>query len=406
MSDAEKAVLTPEAAVSSAPSTLKRLIVVTFDHLAADSAAAASSVLSKVALPEHIADKMNLSGDSGSISAFDVLDLQSVFFEQHYSQDLRDGQSLLTSLGASSEFERLGQFLKSSDLTFRFLRLEAGGNCETFSDPEILPRLPATALITPNAQSDSLDTILMSCPDVHLLWIHVQNGNHELGTSTGEADPFVSEAVVPEEGRVLAAERVLHGVLQRQQRISVSSEQPVRLLVTALRGTGRRVAAPFESSFAEDLAHVPLWIDRGGCESSRIASISGSLGIVAAILELLSDDHSHPCHLLTLCESSTESPAVTLPIYADGCAALRTLNLLIVRQQLSDALDTNSDCTADRRPADGAESARFRYALYLKPEDVWNVHDQSEVYQKILEDYVVRWPELHPVTSGTPSRAN
>lgn len=379
------------------------------------------------------------------LSAFAELELHSTLFEQHYAQDVRTGTGALAALGAPADRRRLAERLQSGRLTARLIQvvaaaLASAGGAEAsgaaVSSPDAsrsmrrpcddFPEVPWSSQLTTTA--DQLATALQESGNVQLLWVHV----HPTG-SEGIGATAVSDAgcVVPRLDPA-ADERLLRTVLQ--WRSQLADARRGGLLVTGLRGAGRRVAPPFGSLFVEDEVRLPLWVDAGGGEFSRVTLVTGSQDVLPTLLDLVSrqemscgepaaqavasaagpvDDAaaeqagpvpavpqlplpSAPRSLLEFCGAPGTACARTLWLRTDDAEALRSPDFLFVRCRAPVA--TADELTGADAPSE-VPAAETRYAVYRKPEDVWNVNEQSVVYEALLADVEAHWPSAEAAES-------
>lgn len=142
------------------------------------------------------------------------------------------------------------------------------------------------------------------------------------------------------------------------------------LIITTVNGSAPRSVDDFESILWESRIRVPLWVLSCDLPSARCHSLCGSESLPNLIAHLL-QNHDGATELT---ESSLLCPEPVLKIRRDDVTALRNDEFLYVQRQQS-----------DQQPPEFADSSE--YALYAKPEDVWNVNDVSAEYLATLEAF-------------------
>lgn len=255
---------------------------------------------------------------SAADSAFEHLDLNSACFEQHYVQDFR---SLLNLEEFRSQLEQHGWRL--------------------------------TIL--------SLSALTEEPPRTNVIWI---------------------------ETNAPACDDVLRQVKVFQHRMNARYEIRSALIVTAGKPGEVLTLSDSRIRVAQSVLPVPLWIDDGGGHPCRVQIITGSCDLQPTILAMLDHNRSSlvsdtaalaaesvraPANLTSMMKSPGLPFRREIYITAPGCTALRTDEFLIVCPQ-------PADLTSQPTPDATAESDELACEVYVKPEDFWNIHNQSGVY--------------------------
>ena len=177
---------------------------------------------------------------------------------------------------------------------------------------------------------------------------------------------------------------------------------PLVLIVSSQRGYERSIKDPFFTSCDEGLIHAPLWIERPVGHSCRVQSLAASFDLLPTVLEfltgmtqqaLITDSIAdRATHVLTELSGQSLSLASAILSFCPGkdrlirlkgknWTALRSQQYLLVFPEDVAPNDTEVDRTtsADRhqRPA---------RKLFLKPDDIWNVHDVIVTYESIADE--------------------
>ena len=319
------------------------------------------------------------------------LDLESAYFEQHYSQ-------------VTDAFPFDADASASVGLLFRRI-------------------LPTTARQTLNELRISTADGNTSAPAIKTgCWC--LSINHELPINHEKSDGgslHVDEHAV--DIRLLqSVDADLAAILEWLDQIDPSNA-PV-LIVTAKTSRGPSIsdtgnAEPGEPQLSEH--HVPLWIRLPDFRMRRIQAVSGSLDLIPTIHELLADPFSNisaryegggtdflmglpdcaaghdlktspipriehqnttdALSLVPLCFHPGIAVDRVLRILFAGYEMLRTTNFLLVREQVSGAGGQAGNDFRETRPP----------RLYVKPEDIWQIHDQAGVYQSVIEEMDAIW---------------
>jgi hypothetical protein len=254
------------------------------------------------------------------------LDATSVFFEQHYSQNIRTPADDLQTFG---DAELRQQFRRQMDEKQRQFQIISHSQLQTCST------------------------------DPGLIWCHADK-------------PTDNNA--------------LNDAISLITHIRSRTSERAALIVTAARGTSKTRDDSPATGFTVDepVHHTPLWIDTGSKHPCRVQALSGSFDVLPTVFQMLTSDllqtnesELAPRRCRSLCPLLT-SPGLAwdreVLIKAENYSALRTKDFLIVREQAADNQPPESD--REDRPL----------RLYLKPEDYWNVHDQAGAYQGFLSD--------------------
>ena len=269
-------------------------------------------------------DGETLSPEQASL--FSNLDATSVFFEQHYSQNLRTPADALQTFGAAELHQQFRLQMNEKRLQFRIISHSQLQVCST---------------------------------DPGLIWCHTEKPNDN---------------------------NALNDAISLITRIRSETPEPAALIVTAARGVSNTRDHSQTTGFTVDepVHHTPLWIDTGSSHPCRVQALSGSFDLLQTVYQMLTSD------LLQTDESELAArrcrslcPLLTSPglawdrdvlITADDYTALRTKDFLVVREHVAD--NQAADSNLEDRPL----------RLYLKPEDYWNIHDQAGAYQGFLAD--------------------
>lgn len=116
-----------------------------------------------------------------------------------------------------------------------------------------------------------------------------------------------------------------------------------------------------ESLMWESEIRVPLWIRIPGQEAARVQTLTTSADLVTCIQEWMNDVDVTDLRILKPAEAP---PAII--VQTASAVGVRTPEFLFVRQPETDSADEQT-------------------ALYVKPEDVWNVNDVSAEYIEAAE---------------------
>ena len=150
----------------------------------------------------------------------------------------------------------------------------------------------------------------------------------------------------------------------------------VPMIITAVDGsTVPTISDRFETDLPETSVRVPLWVCTSKNRGQRVAALTGSFDIMATLLSRLSSETldqpleaaEGPMDLMALCDNPRLSGDRSILIAHERGHAVRTNDFLFVATRQVEGLP--------------------RYALYAKPEDVWNVNDVTHEYAEAMEDF-------------------
>lgn len=148
------------------------------------------------------------------------------------------------------------------------------------------------------------------------------------------------------------------------------------LIITSVRGHEEFQEMEFDTLLPECRIRIPMWIRRHQSTAVRLPDVTGSFDIAATI-----------CRARAKCDADNASPELlpqsgadlrgdiprrTLRIELPGVTCLRTPQFLFVQR--------HSRSNGEAEPPGLPEKA-----LYLKPEDVWNINDVSAEYLEATE---------------------
>ena len=330
-------------------------------------------------------------------TAFDDLDMRSAFFEQYLIQDARNGITTADVLGGEETLRTFLQLLTQHGFRMASIVLgKADQGADIDSDSALLKGCePGAASIQISLNSPAEEGELLServvadlrIRDANLLWIEVRNGSSNQDSSWSE---------------LIAGEIVK----LRQRFFGEPADYPI-LIVSSLRGPARTVGSPFIGGCEESLIHVPLWIDDGKGHTRRLQKLAGSFDLLPTLTDYLmgetSDEHSRiptdapvsgdedaeskdavslatgPQSLRPLLRDFSRESDRLLRLVGDGWSALRSQQYLLVSSEKQDQDSEAMDSGLDRR------------RLYLKPDDVWNVHDSIVTYEAVADEMDAAW---------------
>jgi hypothetical protein len=332
-------------------------------------------------------------------TAFDDLDMRSAFFEQYLIQDAHNGVTTTDVLGGEEAVRTFQQLLTQHGFLMVNTVLSRTDHwADIDADPPLLKGFEHGAntihisLKSPSEQGELLSERMVadsSFRDADLLWIDVRNGSSEQDSSWSE---FIA-------GEIAKLRHYFFGDL---------AEHPI-LIVSSMRGLSRTVAPPFISGCEESLIHVPLWIDDGKGHARRIQKLAGSFDLLPTLADYLKgepvnessrvptgapvsgdkDAESKDTATLAVgpqslrpmlrdfdCESDR-----LLRLVGDSWSALRSQQYLLITAEMQDQNAATMDLGLDRR------------RLYLKPDDVWNVHDSIVTYEAVADEMDAVWQQ-------------
>ena len=330
-------------------------------------------------------------------TAFDDLDMRSAFFEQYLIQDARSGITTADVLGGEETLQTFLRLLTQHGFRMASIVLgKADQGADIDSDSALLKGCePGAASIQISLNSPAEGRELLSecvvndsrIRDANLLWIEVRNGN-------SNQDYSWSELIAGEIEKL------------RQRLFGEPADYPI-LIVSSLRGPARNAGPPFVGGCEESLIHVPLWIDDGKGHTRRLQKLAGSFDLLPTLTDYLMgeapDEHTRsPTDAPFSGDEDAESKdAVSLAtgpqslrpmlrdfygecdrllrLVGDGWSALRSQQYLLVSAEKQDQDSEATNSELDRR------------RLYLKPDDVWNVHDSIITYEAVADEMDAVW---------------
>lgn len=349
------------------------------------------------------ADDHGLADDEAKVTArkgytaFEDLDMSSAFFEQYLIQDARRGITVADVLGGEEAVRHFQQLLSQHSCRMANVVLsKANQQADIDADSPHLTTFAShaitldIALNSASELSEALSEQVLANPgfqDADLVWVDVRN-------SHSRQDPawpaLISRAFIE----------------LRRRLFSDPAEEPI-LIVSSMRGSSRAVAPPFVAGCEESLIHVPLWIDDGNGHSRRLQKLAGSFDLLPTLADYLTgepgDERSRippVSHIPGAAEAASTAAAGLavgprslrsmlndfdcesdrlLNLVGDGWNALRSQQYLLVSAELLNIESETVDSGLDRR------------RLYLKPDDVWNVHDSIVTYAAVADEMDAVW---------------
>ncbi len=368
-------------------SNRQRVWVLMFDRLPFDRPVSQSQVVQD---PGSIEETTPVQ-----YSSIDDLDLRSTFFEQYLIQDVSESATVVDVLGGAGVVHQFCEQLDQGAYAVAHIRLTCGGSVS--SDPALTSTgawlLPQTSnsrtaeYLIQTAESGTaereLNTVFdLNLLDLDLVWFDVKIS-------------------LPDEDCVIA-DSIVRWLRQHRSQVMHDCVTPLVLIVSSQRGYERSIKDPFFTSCDEGLIHAPLWIERPAGHSCRVQSLAASFDLLPTVLEFLTgmtqqalitdsiDDRA--THVLTELSGQSLSLASAIQSFCPGkdrlirlkgknWTALRSQQYLLVFPEDVAPNDTEVDRTtsADRhqRPA---------RKLFLKPDDIWNVHDVIVTYESIADE--------------------
>ena len=351
------------------------------------------------------ADDHGLAVDEAKVTAqkaytaFDDLDIKSAFFEQYLIQDARSGITTADVLGGEATVRTFQQLLTQHGCLMASIVLSNTDQwADLDADPPLLKGIDlGAATIHISLKSSSEQGELLSeqmvadsrFRDADLLWIDVRNGS-------SKKDSAWSALIAGEITKL------------RYRFFGDPAEQPI-LIVSSLHGSARTVAPPLIGGCEESLIHVPLWIDDGNGHVRRLQKLAGSFDLLPTLANYLIGEPAEERSRITTdaaaagnTEAELKNTATLavgpqslrpmlrdfdcegdrlLRLVGDGWSALRSQQYLLVSAELQDKDSEAMDSGLDRR------------RLYLKPDDVWNVHDSIVTYEAVADEMDAAWQQ-------------
>lgn len=290
-----------------------------------------------------------LVGHRTDCDGLEQLELTSTCFEQFLLQDVRDGAGLMQLLGGDSAVAEWTERLRAGGRSVRRLLIEpsttppgdAAGQTRVRD-----PRLPVDESFIwqlPTAWDDSLTATLQA---TDLVWICVD---------------------IPADQELLAV------IFDRIRSIS---REDSTLVLTTLDACHPVPDPTFVSDADVTQTHVPLWIREPGRWFQRTQSLVGSFELLPAVVQTLLGDPPDGLPRRSLVNDLLTHPRPDercIRLTGPGWTAVRSDRFLLVTR------DPGAD-------DDASDSAAEHRRLYLKPEDLWNVHDVIGMYPDIADE--------------------
>lgn len=336
-------------------------------------------------------------------TVFGELDLAAAFFEQHYVQDSRSRGA--RPFGSSAQLAELQADIQNARMTSCLLNWNAGAGW-------ILTQDIAGVATVPDRSADSDAAAMSAIPEVpraseshmqildscSLAWVHIEN---DLPAASDAAKAGASAGIA----------EITRQLLSRCTRIDGGAEtetSPI-LIVTATLGGTESLHPPFLSPLNENLIRVPLWIHTGQGQPCRINAVSGSRDLIPTIRDALAlpiiglptagsaagnSDEQLPTDSPDTSSVSllpfTRSPGMVcdrgITIQADDGVAVRTGGYLLFRSSITEPGATGTAESARMSLRESATESEVVTRLYVKPQDVWNVLDQGQVYEDAVAE--------------------
>ena len=366
-------------------SNRQKVWVLMFDRLPFDRAVSQSQVAQDPGSVEETTPVL--------YSPIDDLDLRSTFFEQYLIQDVSASASVIDVLGGAESVREFCEQLGKGPIATAHIRLDCRG-----SDPYdpasagAWLRSPAPGSRTAEysiriGESGATEVELSAVVDFNLLnldlvWIDVR-------ISLPDNDCRISDSIV-------------RWLQQHSSQAARDPATPLTLIVSSQRGYERSAQVPFSASCDEGLVHAPLWIEQRGGHACRVQNVAASFDLLPTILEFLTGVTRHALatdstdnratHVLTELSGQSLSLASATQGFRPGedrlirlkgknWTALRSQQYLLVFPEDVAPNDTEVDRTTSvdrhQRPA---------RKLFLKPDDIWNVHDVIVTYESIADE--------------------
>ena len=272
-----------------------------------------------------------------------ALDGGCIYLEQFYAQDVRTGSRWTDTFGGPSRFRSFAEKLEQQGIDHRLILTQdrdQNDAAETFSSTLVVADAKAAIRELESAVSDNSST-------QQLLWLHI-------GRSEADESP---ESFV---------QTLLGGIRELEE----APRKQTGFVVTGRRGSASSSAQGPAAGVDEAVIRLPAWIGLPGSQFVREQTLIGSHAIPELILRLMTDGEGSDA-------SAFHAPAFT--ILADEYDAVRSVDAMVVRP--------------DTVASDAVQDDQQSLQLYLKPEDVWNVHDQAEVYADLRDELATLLPE-------------
>jgi len=272
-----------------------------------------------------------------------ALDGGCIYLEQFYAQDVRTGSRWTDTFGGPSRFRSFAEKLEQQGIDHRLILTQdrdQNDAAETFSSTLVVADATAAIRELESAVSDNSST-------QQLLWLHI-------GRSEADESP---ESFV---------QTLLGGIRELEE----APRKQTGFVVTGRRGSASSSAQGPAAGVDEAVIRLPAWIGLPGSQFVREQTLIGSHAIPELILRLMTDGEGSDA-------SAFHAPAFT--ILADEYDAVRSVDAMVVRP--------------DTVASDAVQDDQQSLQLYLKPEDVWNVHDQAEVYADLRDELATLLPE-------------
>ncbi len=368
-------------------------------------------VIDQLPFDHLISDCCNSDGEQSDSDAttllyspFDDLDMRSTFFEQYLIQDVRKSATLQDALGGKEAVSDFCDRLRASGGTIAHVRLRCSMN-------EVAHEVAQTF--------DSADSWIFGddgTVDNSEFLVPLQSTGVESAAlsavctkSFAQAAFVCVEVQIPSvESRLKIAASIVEWIRRARETVeALDSNAPPVLLVTSLRGEARSVVDPFAAVAEESLVHAPLWIEHGAGHVRRVQSLAGSFDLLPTILEYLSGDREVTQETATTEERSSQVLAhlsgkplslARLPqtfhpekdrllrLKGDLWNALRSHQYLLVQEQPCDPEEVSESCEVEKSGEEFIDHRQPVRHLFLKPDDVWNVHNVIVAYEAIADE--------------------
>lgn len=294
---------------------------------------------------------------------FDQLDQTGWYFESCCAQDVRTGAHWASAFGGATAFAELNRSLAAHSRTATLF-------AATDDTVESLAPLGFSHVVCGADRAvHPVDVGLRDVPRAAdgLLWVHVAS-----------PDP-----------RVMAEQ--IQAVRAEAARGRSASADGCWLIVTASRGRPFAIEAPLESGICESLIRVPLWIAAGDSSPLRAQTLVGTRELIPAMQRFLfADERTEPADASDTPEVAAGSPVEaaagrgTPP--STGSADEASEHVVVIEGDEFRAVRSQDGLLVVSRGHSESDQACRAERLYLKPEDVWNVHDQATVYTALRDE--------------------
>jgi hypothetical protein len=296
---------------------------------------------------------LDLTTTPGARSPFDQLDTTSRFFEQFYVQNVQSDADWAAAFGGQAAFRQMNQTLQEQGVTTELILCDANPDTGGEKGGATPLGFDSCRSLTQTAAFDQWPAGREASTGPALQWIHLAN----------RMEPATESAQQPAS---ITADSPL--ISQLVSFLEATSNSGISMMVTASRGRAMPSDSGPDCGVSESLIRVPCWLRGVRPQLLRDQTLLGSFSLPDMICALFSAGQDHP----------VTEPIPSLLIRGDDFDAVRTPAAMAVRHRGSH----------HRHPIQEADSVQ----LFLKPEDVWNVHDQAAVYPRLVEDLRRQFP--------------